>query len=81
MSEYRITEVRQLPESLTVFLWKLVELRGPQVRTVSLFGRDEVGQYWLQNGFLTFPYLVAHIESMERALLGMRKGDVLVAQS
>jgi len=92
----RIIETYTTVHNPRAFVWKLAAIdESGQPVGIALFGRDETGQIWFYEFPMRYrspglrrweqPFGVnavyAHIVDMERALLGMSKADILVAEA
>jgi hypothetical protein len=92
----RIVETYTTVHNPRAFVWKLAAIDESGLPVgIALFGRDETGQIWFYEFPMRYrshglrrreqPFGVnavyAHIVDMERALLGMSKADILVAET
>ena len=63
-----------------VYVFKLVFMSETRPQRVFICGKDEIGQLWAFE-LPALPYAYSSLEACQRAILGMTKSDILVAQS
>lgn len=81
-TEIRVTGIIQRPDNPDVHIYKLVaiDVDSGKPETVYICGRDEIGQVWAYQ-VPVLPYAYTSLDTIQRAILGMRTEDVLVAQT